>query len=440
VGGILAHALRKAIASPAASLLNASAMVRASYRLVAVVGSQRGHARCGPLLKDCSMKKIASYGVLLILLAAAVIVPLEIVEAMLAGRPLTNPGDRSVSATPDQMDPARPGVSLYQFDLYPFTGGHTQANMVVNSGKFRTGKHGFMTEIDVDNPPPKKAGEIRLIMVGGSAAAGHGATANEKMIHSVMEREFKCEGKKLTVINLAMGGSRSYQNFIALNLWGHKLQPDAILSFSGNNDLNAAHFHDYDGFQTATAAQALLHTSSDKGLAATVARHFPNLMNKTALGIAIRAFSYDDLGRSEWKSYTDRFSVLAGTPKPEVEIAKYVHAVNSIRRDFSGLPLFLAYQPFMASEKNPGKTLSDWKFDVSGRLRQYGNFIARTSGEMLDGPQYGPLTVVDVHAWYQKHYADEMDPGDGTHMWDNKQELVGRYMLAQMTPALCKSS
>jgi hypothetical protein len=363
-------------------------------------------------------------------LLVAIALPLEVAERSFADRPPLNPHDRSLGLNPDLVDARRPGVSLFQYDLYPFTGGHTQANVAVKGGLFRTGDHGFMVDFDLDDPPAKGDGEIRLLLVGGSAAAGHGASATEKMLHRMMERAFACPGRKLKVVNLAMGGSRSYQNFIASNLWGHALHPDAVLSFSGNNDLRIRPYLDYDGFQMVAAGQALVLASSNRGLAAVVATRYPNLVNKTVLGIALRALEFGRIREEIEADFASRFPEPAGE---RGETARYVHALNSIRRDFQGLPIFVAYQPFMASERNPGKTLTDWKFDVPGRLAAYARFIAQTRAALTD-PAFAFL---DVHDWYQKTWADRLDPGDGTHMWDDKQEFVARHLMETLGPALC---
>ena len=55
-----------------------------------------------------------------------------------------------------------------------------------------------------------------------------------KLTQELQERGQNC---KVTVVNLAMGASHIYQNFIALNKWAHPLQPDAIISFSGHNEI-----------------------------------------------------------------------------------------------------------------------------------------------------------------------------------------------------------
>lgn len=385
------------------------------------------------------LKRLLVLAVWLLVIAGAVIVPLEIWERMLADRPPLNVIDRSIATTPDLTDPKKPGVSLFQYDLYPFTGGHTQADATVAFGRFRTGKHGFMIDFDLDAPPPKRPGEIRLVLTGGSAAAGHGATTNVRMLHNVMERRFNqknvcADGRFLTVINLAMGGSRSYQNFIALNRWAHRLAPDAILSFAGNNDALEPAYPDFSGFQTLHSMMALSFASNNTSIAATLARRYPNIVNNSSLGLMLRAGAYRQIADRAWRDYIGRFP---DKPRPEAATDAFVHAIQSIRRDFAPIPVIVAYQPFMASVSNPGKTLTDWNYDVAGHLARYDAFIASTSDAFAQAPRPGPMVLFDVHAWYQTHHADTLDPGDGTHMFDNKQKLVGDVLIDHMGKLLC---
>lgn len=112
-------------------------------------------------------------------------------------------------------------------EIYPYSDGHTQPDFIARPG-FSTGDHGFMVDFDLDRPPRKSANEFRLILTGGSGAVGWGASSPDTMMSNVIERLFPematCGAEvTLRVINLAMGGSKSYQNYIALNRWGQAL-------------------------------------------------------------------------------------------------------------------------------------------------------------------------------------------------------------------------
>ena len=135
-------------------------------------------------------------------------------------------------------------LTMNTLDVYPYDGAHTQSDFIIEAarGALWAGDHGFFIDFDLDNPPPKQKDELRLILIGGSGAAGWGAQNNYNMVYHRLERRFNetepCgPGTWLRVINLAMGGTHSYQNYIALNRWAHPLDPDMIISYSGSNDL-----------------------------------------------------------------------------------------------------------------------------------------------------------------------------------------------------------
>ncbi|MBT4699896.1 MAG: hypothetical protein HOB79_02380, partial [Rhodospirillaceae bacterium] len=186
--------------------------------------------------------------------------------------------------------------TVSQLEIYPYTGGHTQANYPVGP-HFNTGDHGFMVDFDLDRPPTKAPGEFRLIFTGGSGAAGWGASRPEKFVSSVLERLFAqnatCRDKRhLRVVNLAMGASRSYQNYIALNRWGHALQPDMIMSYSGFNDINVPWLTLSDGFRNLEVIQAfnrMARYSKSPEWLKVLGRIFPGLFRYSSLGVAIRS-------------------------------------------------------------------------------------------------------------------------------------------------------
>ena len=106
-----------------------------------------------------------------------------------------------------------------------------------------SGEYGFFIDFRLEAPPPKQDNEIRIVLTGGSAAQGWGGRTNADMFYRLLPtkltQELQEHGQncKVTVVNLAMGSSHIYQNFIALNKWAHPLQPDAIISFSGHNEI-----------------------------------------------------------------------------------------------------------------------------------------------------------------------------------------------------------
>ena len=155
----------------------------------------------------------------------------------------------------------QPGVADEDFDeptmrtmeYYPFTGGQIQAykrergklpwSNFYDDFDVSSGEYGFFIDFRLEAPPPKADNEIRIVLTGGSAAQGWGGRTNADMFYQLLPakltQELQEHGQncKVTFVNLAMGASYIYQNFIALNKWAHPLQPDAIVSFSGGNEI-----------------------------------------------------------------------------------------------------------------------------------------------------------------------------------------------------------
>jgi hypothetical protein len=139
-----------------------------------------------------------------------------------------------------------------RLDLYPYEGFRNRADVHevgerVNEAQsykdfdYRFGPLGLFGDIDVRHPPAKPDNEIRIILIGGSGAMGEGARTDDDMLYRKLELRLnelmRDSNWHVQVINLAQGGNNNYQSFIALNRWGHQLDPDVILSSSGRNDL-----------------------------------------------------------------------------------------------------------------------------------------------------------------------------------------------------------
>ncbi|HTR84266.1 MAG TPA: hypothetical protein VMI56_07285, partial [Reyranella sp.] len=139
--------------------------------------------------------------------------------------------------TPSGRDLGKPHIS--SFDLYPYSGFHMQANFhhVLWGHDVTSGPLGFWTDVDVLHPPPKGKDEVRVILIGGSGAQGQGDhMTNDTLLAHRLQVYMAQQRPGVRVINMAMGGTISYQNFVALNLWAHPLQPDLIVSYSGFNE------------------------------------------------------------------------------------------------------------------------------------------------------------------------------------------------------------
>jgi hypothetical protein len=85
-----------------------------------------------------------------------------------------------------------------------------------------------------------KAPEERVVLLlGGSAVFGIGATSNDTTIDAYLQRKLN-EGQSAihyTVLNMGVNGWIAYQEMILLNLYGLNLQPDWVIFMDGNNDM-----------------------------------------------------------------------------------------------------------------------------------------------------------------------------------------------------------
>jgi hypothetical protein len=247
---------------------------------------------------------------------------------------------------------------FFHFDWLPYTGYHTPAHvkfprnpvfpLLDQEGlNVKTGDFGFFIDFPLADPPKKLPGEFRLILIGGSTAQGFGAKSNAEMFYSVLEKSINDElkaknsGKRFRVINLAMASSNTFQNFIALNLWGHQLEPDAIMSLSGSNDIAS----DSDMFEGGYVIGGFLYSQRPtraSWFVRTLSFFYPGIFRYSVMGPAVRSFGLAD----DAKAY--RMDYLASRPtkdKFSATVAFYVEALRSITRDFPQVPLLLVAQP-----------------------------------------------------------------------------------------------
>ena len=72
-------------------------------------------------------------------------------------------------------------------EYYPFTGGHIQAfktehkplwTNYYDNYDMTSGEYGFFIDFRLETPPPKQDNEIRIVLTGGSAAQGWGASSS----------------------------------------------------------------------------------------------------------------------------------------------------------------------------------------------------------------------------------------------------------------------
>jgi hypothetical protein len=254
-------------------------------------------------------------------------------------------------------------------ELFPFDGMHVQANFhhrgpmpwndYTPDADFdiRTGDKGYFVDFPLENPPPKAANEFRIVLVGGSGAQGWGATRNENMFYRLLEYELNqrlaSRGVRVRVVNLAMGTSFTYQNFIALNQWGHALEPDLILAYTGRNDFFVPLYHEgwTDRFLYSWDLGAFAIASRGSEVPPGMQWLFdlmPNMMRRTSFGLGLKiAFGWEHFKKRSVDSYEEARGMRIPTGQQvvdEMATPLLIHALKSIKRDFEGVPILLAWQ------------------------------------------------------------------------------------------------
>jgi len=344
--------------------------------------------------------------------------------------------------------------SISTFDLYPYTGGHTQAHANRDRSVW-TGDHGFFVEIELDRPPAKDGNELRLILIGGSGAAGWGAETNFGMMYRRLERKFNeerpCGGEVwLRVVNMAMGGSASYQNFIALNRWAHALEPDLILSYSGHNDFFVpldTRSDAFLGFRTPVNLVEATRFASSPGWLKDLAAVFPGLIRYTDIGFILRVLTADPtLKFGPAASYVTRYpAALPGTPAEaalevmeQIASPMYQHAMASLARDFPGIPILVVSQAYMWPLDKEEDDRYGVMMPVGRYLEAYDMLWSDFRSNFIDIEAPGnPFHFMDFHEYYRSHLMDAYPPGDGIHLSSDKAAFLTDHVAEQAFPLLC---
>ena len=281
-------------------------------------------------------------------------------------------------------------ATMRTLEYYPFTGGQIQAykrergklpwSNFYDDFDVASGEYGFFIDFRLEAPPPKQDNEIRIVLTGGSAAQGWGGRTNADMFYQLLPtrltQELQEHGQncKVTVVNLAMGASHIYQNFVALNKWAHPLQPDAIISFSGHNELWIPETTRSDADELAIRGGGLLYVlrySASPRWLKMIAQYYPGIVKRTIVGSLIRMTYLPDYS-DDWEAnyllsrIDPNFGPMPGDELQRryqaaikllttdeiidsVSIPLYENSLESISRDFPGTPVFAVFEPLYQS-------------------------------------------------------------------------------------------
>tara|TARA_R110002072_G_scaffold51608_6_gene138400 strand:+ start:6060 stop:7343 length:1284 start_codon:yes stop_codon:yes gene_type:complete len=378
-------------------------------------------------------------------------------------------------------------AGLRDLFLYPYTGKHTGANAHLqgpmsseNSTDYedfdiKSGDHGFFVDFDLDNPPPKGEGEFRIILIGGSSAQGYGAQRNSEMIHEVLERSLNSSlsgdvTHTVRVINLAMAGSISEQNAGSVNLWGVRLEPDLVISFSGGNDVA------FPTMQGTTVDTGLFNCRQTMPVARlrpawfnNLASVYPGLLLHSSAGLKLldrlsREVQLDEVRQrhrrahnADWyfnrrerhhrvlteaerrrvekaqrdfkgpEAFRDRISPDPphGQPTTLERVARksYVDAFKSIKRDLRGVPIILAFQPI------------DWRHAFPTYEGIYQRDWIQPTKKDLSGYYNDEWYFIDLHTlWSERGLWEGPELYYGVHMVSRQQKIVAEELAKVATP------
>ena len=311
-----------------------------------------------------------------------------------------------------------------------------------------SGEYGFSIDFRLESPPSKQDNEIRIVLTGGSTAQGWGGRANADMFYQLLPtkltQELQEHGRncKVTVINLAMAFSQIYQNFIALNKWAHPLQPDAIISFSGGNEIAVPWTSKGDADQLASyRVGGFLHVprySASPRWLKILAQYYPGIVRLTALGSLIR-FMYlpdysDDWDANYFLSRVDpdyrpmpreelqrRYkaalkSLTLDDIVDSVSIPLYERSLESISRDFPGTPIFAVFQPLWHSQK------------------EYTRMTTVIPSKVNDQDHYTDIKFLNLQRVWEEHNFFPGSLVDTVHLSNDGHKLVTTYLSDWLFP------
>lgn len=329
-------------------------------------------------------------------------------------------------------------IRARQFAFYPYSGTHLVANqrhtgpMHWENQTFYTdfdvsiGDHGFFVDFDLEASPPKDAKEFRILLVGGSCAQGWGGRTNREMFYSYLERQLNerwapTTGLRYRVVNLAMAGSITYQNYIALNIWGHRLEPDLIISWSGGNDLFVPLMTESDAYFRYFNVPTALNkppASESPPVAAWLDSNLPgiaaytnakNLLQALGFDIEVPRLRREHLAREAYASgrnFRGKDAVF------EVSLPTYVHALKSIKRDFRGIPMLVMFQAI------------DWRQAYPFLEPEYARFTNTVEDELKTyiNDKWFFMNMHDI--WNKEHLFSEAEMFYGLHLPSHLQSKV----------------
>ena len=267
-----------------------------------------------------------------------------------------------------------------------------------------TDEWGFFSDTKYADEVAKKKGphEFRIIVVGGSGGQGHGASNLDATFERRLEKSLavslasRDDRWKVRVYNLAVGGQFADDNFYVLHQFGHALDPDLIVFYSGPNDLAHLTFWVLPKVMARQAKKTIdtefawEEKNISPGYVQALNRHFPYLGRKYQVFHKIDQTMHPhhyvrvkerlnieflkrwdistndgDNARASWPCWTTDASALPGKQAhalptnsrhsdgsadiglqvyQKVPLRSFVDSLQSVKRDFLGIPIVVAWQ------------------------------------------------------------------------------------------------
>jgi len=203
---------------------------------------------------------------------------LSYVGALLVGLILAETGLRAFTALPTNVGRrlARFDLTLTNYEPYSQFGYRPRPGA---SEPFPNGTLAHYNAQRYRGPvvePVKPPGTFRIILLGGSTAVGYG-TDDDATIDAHLRRMLNARfpGGCFEVVNLALGGYDSYQDYERMRVDGAPLAPDVVIVHSGINDVRNARFPTLS--DTAPDPRTLLWQANLRDVRGRDGNYAPNL-------------------------------------------------------------------------------------------------------------------------------------------------------------------
>jgi lysophospholipase L1-like esterase len=282
--------------------------------------------------------------------------------------------------------------------------------------------------VDVEKPPST----YRIVLLGGSTAAGYG-TNDDQTIDAHMRHLLgaRFPDRCVEVVNLAVGGYDSYQDFERMRVDGYRLSPDLVIVHSGINDVRNARYPD---LTVPPDRRTLLWESALEELRApggpslwTRAKHYSYALRLPGYLMELRA---------------QRRTIVAVSQMPEAYDAALDYFATNVQRTVDlavGLnaSVVLSTPPSALSFRNrPNDPLekSYWIRDA-GTTESY---RSRLSARMVEIARREHLAGRSV--FHVSHRVPLAQFLDDAHLLGAGNETVARHLVETIEPQLQKVS